>query len=494
MRFPCRRAAIPALAALALAMHSAAADPPAPSRVEGLPRVRVAPDGRTFQTADGKPFVPFGVSYYRPGTGWAPQVWKQFDADATRRDFARLKDLGANCVRVFLSYGSFHLEPGVPSDEGLAKFDRFLDLAEQAGLRVHPTGPDHWEGLPDWIKGRDRYADEDVLKAAESWWSRFAARYKGRGAIFAYDLLNEPEIGWDSPALNARWNQWLKERYGDSGKAAAAWGADAAAPAWGRDPAPPPEDKPRDPRLLDYQRFRESVADAWTRRQAAAIKAADPDALVTVGLIQWSIPALVPDIRHYAAFRPDRQAPFLDFLEIHFYPLEGGMYLYGGAEERDRNLAYLEALAREVARPGKPVVIAEFGWYGGGALPGHPAATEAQQAEWCEALVLTTAGHATGWLNWGFHDHPQAKDVSLLTGLLTVEGKEKAWGRRFRDLAARFRENPPAPAKTGPRPALDWDACVTDRKAGDAFREAYARAFRAEREGKSAETPNPDVR
>jgi len=34
-------------------------------------------------------------------------VWKQFDADTTRKDFARMKELGVNCVRVFLSYGSF---------------------------------------------------------------------------------------------------------------------------------------------------------------------------------------------------------------------------------------------------------------------------------------------------------------------------------------------------------------------------------------------------
>src|ERR1043166_2567519 len=87
-----------------------------------LPKIRVAPDGRPFVAGDGAPFVPFGVTYYRPGTGWAPQVWKRFDADATRRDFARMKELGINCVRVFLSYGSFCPDPGVLETNGLAKF------------------------------------------------------------------------------------------------------------------------------------------------------------------------------------------------------------------------------------------------------------------------------------------------------------------------------------------------------------------------------------
>jgi len=115
-----------------------------------LPKVRVARNGRTFITEKGTPFVPFGVTYYRPGTGWAPQVWKQFEPEATRQDFARMKEFGVNCVRVFLSFGSFCTEPGVLRPEGLAKFDQFLALAEEAGIYVHPTGPDHWEGPPNW--------------------------------------------------------------------------------------------------------------------------------------------------------------------------------------------------------------------------------------------------------------------------------------------------------------------------------------------------------
>ena len=141
-----------------------------------LPKVRIARDGRSFETDAGKPFVPFGVSYFRPGTGWAPQVWKQFDAEATRKDFARMRELGINCVRVFLSYGSFYSEPGVLKEEGLGKFDQFLSLAEQAGIYVHPTGPDNWEGPPNWhpyVVG-----DPRTLQYTEQFWKLFAARYR----------------------------------------------------------------------------------------------------------------------------------------------------------------------------------------------------------------------------------------------------------------------------------------------------------------------------
>lgn len=126
-----------------------------------LPRVKVSPDGRGFVTEEGKAFVPFGLTYFRANTGWAPQVWKKFDAEATRADFSRMQKLGINCVRVFISFGSFYSEPGKLDPDGLAKFDQFLAIAEEHGIYVHPTGPDHWEGLPDWAK-IDRYAVTSV--------------------------------------------------------------------------------------------------------------------------------------------------------------------------------------------------------------------------------------------------------------------------------------------------------------------------------------------
>jgi hypothetical protein len=452
-----------------------------------LPRIQIAKDGRGFELETGQPFVPFGVNYYRPGTGWAPQLWKKFDAAATRADFARLKELGANCIRVFLTFGSFCPEADTLAPEGLAKFEQMLALAEEAGLYVHPTGPDHWEGTPAWARDED-IAGEQRLAGLESFWKQFAARYRGRNVLFAYDLRNEPEVPWTGATMQRKWNAWLQQRYATAEKAAAAWGTNAAAFAWGQVPPPPAKDAPTNRWLLDYQLFREEIADEWTRRQVAAIKSADPRALVTVGLIQWSVPSLLPGVQHYAAFRPSRQARYLDFMEVHFYPLNNGFYAYAGPEDETRNLAYLQSVVREVAATGKPVVIAEFGWYGGGKLTidngRHPAATEEQQARWNRRLVETTAGLACGWLNWGFHDHPEARDVSQLTGLLTAEGQTKAWGREFQALAARLRNRALPAAKAGSWPALDWERCITSTKAGHDFREACYQVFQAETQPK----------
>ncbi len=319
----------------------------------------------------------------------------------------------------------------------------------------------------------------------ERFWTLLATRYRGRHALFAYDLLNEPAVGWDTPAMRAKWGPWLEKHYGSLDALTRAWKLDPAPQSFAAIAVPPAKPAPDSPALLDYQHFRESIATEWTRRQAAAIKAADPEALVTVGLIQWSIPSLVFAVEHYAAFRPEKIAPFLDFMEVHFYPLDHGFFEYQSPESEGRNLAYLESVVREVAPFGKPVVLAEFGWYGGGKLTldqgRHPAATQEQQARWCRRAVEVTQPLACGWLNWGMYDHPEAGDVTQLTGLFTVDGELKAWGRAARDLASGFAKG--ASCGVGPlppaEPKLDWDRCTVSPEASKEFRERYFQARKA---------------
>jgi hypothetical protein len=440
-------------------------------------KVTVAKDGHIFTSSDGKAFRPFGVTYYRPGTGWAPQVWKQFDPEITRKDFKRMKDLGVNCVRVFLSYQSFYSDPGLLRPEGLRKFDEFLTIAEEFGIYVHPTGPDHWEGLPNWQSVA--IEDDKTIAALESFWKLFAARYRGRNVIFAYDLKNEPELGWYSEILSNKWNAWLQRKYKRVDALNQAW-SELDRLEWERISTPSDKDELKSRRLLDYQNFREDIADEWTRRQSSAIKSVDPAALVTVGLIQWSVPSLLPgSIRFYSAFRPQRQARFLDFMEIHFYPFANGAYEYKSEADEVANLSYLQGVIQEVAQPGKPVVLAEFGWYGGGKpkFDGgtHPAATEEQQARYCRRVVEVSSSYASGWLNWGFYDQPEATDCSELTGLMTASGNMKAWGRAFSKLATGKPSGPANVAKE--MPELDWDACLTSLPAALKFRQLYLESF-----------------
>ncbi len=426
-----------------------------------LSRIRVDAANKGFVDAAGQRFTPCGLSYYRPGTGWAPQLWKQFDADATRRDFQRMKSMGMNVARVFVTFGSFHTQPGQLDASGLAAFDRMLDLADEAGIYLHPTGPEHWEGMPPWTNTLggvfDNFANEACLKTLEDFWTMFAGRYRGRSTIWAYDLRNEPSVAWDTPQSRVKWDEWRTSR---------------------QQPVVPVPEKNAAPSevLADYQRFRESLAEAWVARQAKAIRAADPEALVTVGLIQWSVPAQPITIDQYTGFRPEIIARHLDFMSLHFYPLAQGVYRYENQAGEDANLAVVESMARECAKPGKPLVIGEFGWYGGGPLdPGGQPADEEQQARWCRRLVEVTAPMACGWINWGLHDTPEATDVSRLTGLLTVGGADKAWGRTFGPLVKALPNARALPL----RPDLPWESCTMDGAAMTRFQAEYLAAFLA---------------
>ena len=447
-----------------------------------LPEIRVITNSTIFTTSNGKPFVPFGVTYYRPNTGWAPQVWTQFDPEATRQDFALMKRMGVNCVRVFLSYHSFYSEPGVLNPAGLKKFDQFLAVAEAANIYVQPTGPDTWEGWP--TNQPVAIEDEKTIRDLEQFWKLFAARYRGRSVIFAYELKNEPSMSWQSDILQKLWNGWLEQKYVSAQALTDTWKTSEPVQL-GHVPIPPATNALNSRLLLDYQSFRESVADEWTRRQVAAIKSADPNALVTVGLIQWSVPIELPgSISQYSAFRPSRQARFLDFLEIHFYPLAQGAFDYSSDAAETWNLAYLESLVRAVAQPGKPTILGEFGWYGGGRPHfdggGHPAATQEQQSRYCRRVIETSAGFVCGWLNWGLYDDPQATDVSELTGLITATGRVKAWGNTFQELAKSFQGKQVSPPTNAPRPKLDWNVCLTNLEAGREFEEKYYQAFIAD--------------
>ena len=72
--------------------------------------------------------------------------------------------------------------------------------------------------------------------------------------------------------------------------------------------------------------------------------------------------------------------------------------------------------------------------------------------------------------------------MSKFTGLFTVDGKEKAWGRTFREMAQRFRANPPAYVIPN-RPDLPWDACTASGEEMEKFPQAYLAMFAARRKG-----------
>lgn len=382
--------------------------------------IKVHNDNWNFAYSNsGKIFVPFGTNYFDPETGWAPKLWIMFDKKRVQDHFQKMADIGVNTARIFLTAHSFQPKSDMISKEGIEKLDTMIDIAKSHGIKLILTGPDHWEGRPDYW-GSDKYAGEPALSALEYFWHEVAGRYKDETVIFAWDLLNEPEVGWKSEAMTEKWRLWLKDKYGT-------------------DIAEIPEDRidKGNKTLYDYQLFREFIAYEWTRRQVEAIRAVDPNHLVTVGFIQWSFPLLrapwgdkanMPS--RYAGFNPIKLADLLDFICIHFYPILGDP---GEPELKVKNTHYLQAVVN-YCYVNKPVVIEEYGWHGGGEMNGKYQ-PESYQSDWNTNVVKSTLGLASGWLVWAYADTPTSTDLTKFGGLYNINGELKEWGRSFKSLA-----------------------------------------------------------
>jgi len=450
--------------------------PPCACRAESpaMQLICVAPDGQGFAERDlGRSYIPFGTNYYDHHTGWAPKIWRQFDAQKVREHFRIMRELGVNCARVFLAADNFQPTAETVEQQSLAKLDTLINIARESGIRLMLTGPDHWEGQPSYWKP-DRFAGENALRALERFWDVVGKRYRDELAIFAWDLLNEPELPWFIEEWRPLWNAWLQKTYGNRDVLKTAWGDELTEKdRWGE--AGVPEDRPdaNNPRLRDWQRFREYLADQWVRRQVEALRKADPTHLITIGYIQWSYPL----VRHgnpsrYSAFNPHRQVSLLDFVTIHFYPTLGDPF--GPEENWTKNLQYLQAVLA-YCHAGKPVVLGEYGWYGGGAVGNQPYLTEEQQSRWISAEIEASQSLAVGWLSWPFADTPQSTDMSLFGGLVKSDLTVKTWGRKFATYAANL---PELKRPTPKIPPFDFpDALTADDEALSRMHQRYVEAI-----------------
>jgi hypothetical protein len=295
------------------------------------------------------------------------------------------------------------------------------------------------------------------LKALENFWNVVGRRYQGEPAILAWDLVNEPRMPWFVEGWQPRWNRWLQAKYSDDQGLKAAWGQELGeGEKLGAVQAPENVASKGNPRLLDWQLFRESLADEWVRRQVEVLRRADPTHMITIGYIQLSYPIARPgDPNLYSAFNPHRQAKYLDFISIHFYPLMGQPFQSNSIWQK--NLDYLQAMLA-YCQTGIPVVLEEYGWYGGGVPEGRPYLDEIQQARWITAEIEASRRLAQGWLSWPFADTPDATDMSTYGGLVKFTMYYKRWALHFQAYAA-ARSTLPQP--TPPLPSFDFVPSLT---------------------------------
>ncbi|MEX0937818.1 MAG: cellulase family glycosylhydrolase [Pirellulales bacterium] len=279
---------------------------------QSMPRIAISDDGKSFVLAgSGERFVPWGFNYDHDREGRLLEDYWLEQWPTIEEDFAEMKRLGANVVRVHLQLGKFMDAADRPSERSLAQLDRLLGLAEREGLYLDITGLGcyHKHDVPPWYDELDR--DERWAVQAR-FWEAVASRCASSPAVFCYDLMNEPVV----PGGSGRRDDWLGPAF--AGKHFVQF---IARETGGR------------PRV--------EIAREWTSQLVEAIRGHDRGRLITVGLVPWSLdrPGLT------SGFVPSRIAPLVDFVAVHIYPESGKL---------DEARATLEAFDM-----GKPLLVEE---------------------------------------------------------------------------------------------------------------------------------------
>ena len=455
--------------------------------------IKVSDDNWRFvHAATGEYFVPIGCNYFPSGIGWAPRVWEMFNPGVMEADFSTMGGMGMNIIRVFLTMKSFMPEDGMVSPQAMEKCGKLLDMAGKHGIRVIYSGPSLWEGSPQWasdiLKEKNSYfVNDKILSNLANFWMEFGKAFSGRPELFSIDLQNEPYLEWDLSLHLDKWRNFLKEKYGSVAALNDAWrGSAAAVPgSWDGVAIPDDANSLNDPAIWDYQLFRNKLSRGFTLTCVNAIRAHDDNHMISIGCHQGTVPFDGWTPSRYFVFDPHYIGDLLDYVSLHLYPFDENMDLYASPENYEKNMAMLQA-SLAYMDIGKPVVLEEYGLYGGGAPPKvwwrkpFDTYSQKQQADWTLESMDRTKGLCCGWLNWGLKDYAESKDSTRYSGFFDDSGELKEMGRRFPAEAAAARlwaQNNPKPAREA-RIDLDLKALVTDGATAQAFKELAISAFR----------------
>jgi endo-1,4-beta-mannosidase len=300
--------------------------------------------------------------------------WQRFDLEAVALDFARIRRAGFDSIRLFLLWEDFQPNAMEVSQTALRRLVSVADIAGEAGLEIMPTlFTGHMSGvnwIPAWALGgtesderfrvlsggmqtkarlRNWYVDDSVLASQELMAMEAAAALKGHAAVWAWDLGNE-----NSNCV-----------------------------------IPPDRDS----------------GCRWLARMTEAIRSADPERPITLGLH-------MEDLEEDRRIGPAEAAGYCDFLCMHGYPIYAS-WATGPTDELV--LPFLAAITSWLGG-GKDVLFAEFGLptYRGGDpdLERHRKASSSALLEEGEAAAYIGRGlqalhkvGATGAMLWCYADY-----------------------------------------------------------------------------------------
>ncbi len=228
-----------------------------------------------------------------------PVQWNPAEIEA---DFAQMKRMGMNTVRLDLLWAWFEPRAGAYNPAAFEQFDALIAMARRHSLYLHPTlfvggevGEAYWD-VP-WRRGRNPQSDPDMLRLQTEHAREFGRRYAREDAIIAWDLTDEPPF-------------WIANDTTDA------------------------------------------MAVNWTRLIAGGIRRHDQRHPIVVGVS-------TQDMVH-GPFRPDTIAGDVDFLSVHPYTIYTPE-LFPDAMVSERGTygaAFETALSRGA---GRPVMVQELG-------------------------------------------------------------------------------------------------------------------------------------
>jgi hypothetical protein len=279
---------------------------------DDMPRVKLSRERTGFVLhPGGMPFRPLGFNYDHDDAGRLLEDYWETEWATVEQDFAEMRELGANVVRVHLQFGRFMEAADKPNARALERLGELLKLAERTKLYLDITGLGcyHKADVQKWYAG---LSEEDRWSAQSRFWEAVARRCASSPAVFCYDLMNEPVVSGGRRADG----DWLGPAFG--GKHFVQFIT-----------------------LDSRERPRPEIARAWIDQLATSVRKVDPERLVTVGLVDWSLdrPGLT------SGFVPDKTCQSLDFLAVHLYPEAGKL---DAAERTLRGFAI-----------GKPLIVEE---------------------------------------------------------------------------------------------------------------------------------------
>jgi hypothetical protein len=315
--------------------------------------------------AAGWRFEARGVNYTHPaGADLATCGMLQFGADAAcpwdlapmQRDFARLRELGVDTIRVFLNYyvfgGQREFQPAYDPEPAFGHFADFLRAANQQGIYVVPVLMAKYP--------QDTFAPAYYERTIELHVRPVVERFANTPGILMWDLFNEPDIG--SPVTIRCWD-------------------------W---------DNELEPRCFPLAEERMHFLQAIHTE----VKRLDPQRLTTV-----SMAFAKSYFEPHNAFM--RMADLVDVLTFHYYddsPANSGRYAqhwyYGQGFPSDlqRSIRELRAL-----QTNKPILVTEIGFPTG---PQDTRDTAAMRRDLATALRVIREEGSMGMFLWPFQTTP----------------------------------------------------------------------------------------